>query len=185
MNSHLQIVINPSEKTMALVLTSESFKEGDLLGSLARAVGGLRLRLRGRQSQSPQLSVGAARRPAPRVSRVTCFDPDAPTGSGFWHWVVANIPANVSSLALGAGDPSKRPDAGRRAGGAHRLRQAGLRRSRARRRATNFHRYIFTVHAVDHEGPAGDRRHLGGGGRLLSATSTRWPRASLVGMFRR
>lgn len=36
---------------------------------------------------------------------INLYDPDAPTGSGFWHWVAFDIPGDVTSLAKGAGDP--------------------------------------------------------------------------------
>lgn len=36
---------------------------------------------------------------------VTVFDPDAPTGSGWWQWVLFNIPAEVTTLEVGAGSP--------------------------------------------------------------------------------
>lgn len=38
---------------------------------------------------------------------LTMYDPDAPTGSGWWHWVVYNIPAASKAIPAGAGDPKK------------------------------------------------------------------------------
>ncbi len=38
---------------------------------------------------------------------LTVYDPDAPTGSGWWHWQVINIPAAVNKLVKNAGNPEK------------------------------------------------------------------------------
>jgi Raf kinase inhibitor-like YbhB/YbcL family protein len=55
----------------------------------------------GQTAASPQLTWTPGP-PGTASYTVTMFDPDAPTGVGFWHWVVFNIPVSVTSLALGA-----------------------------------------------------------------------------------
>lgn len=58
------------------------------------------------ENQSPQLSWKNA--PAGTKSyAVTMYDKDAPTGSGWWHWLVFDIPADVTALPSGAGTPGK------------------------------------------------------------------------------
>lgn len=120
---------------MVFTVTSNGFTDGGVLPDA---------QVQAKGNRSPHLSWSGAPE-GTRSFAVTCYDPDAPTGSGFWHWTVANIPADVTGLAEGAS-----PD--------------GLPKSAVEGR-TDFgepgyggaapplghgpHRYIFTVFAVD------------------------------------
>ena len=76
---------------------------------------------------------------------VTMYDPDAPTGSGWWHWVVANLPATVDHLAAGAGKIGGALPAGARAVPGDNG-EAGYLGSCPP--PGPAHRYVFTVHAL-------------------------------------
>ena len=79
---------------------------------------------------------------------LTLYDPDAPTGSGWWHWVVVDIPATKSELAKGAGKSGTVAVAG------------GGRQTRTDFGAPGYggpcppmgdkpHRYVLTLYALD------------------------------------
>lgn len=101
----------------------------------------------GGHDNSPQLSWSGF--PAETKSfAVTVYDPDAPTASGFWHWAVANVPVETTTLEAGAGD-----DGGTALPhGAITLRSdAGLARfvGAAPPAGHGTHHYYVVVHAVD------------------------------------
>ena len=126
-------------------VTSTSFKDGEYLGADHILSADYGFGCAG-GNRSPQLRWEDAPE-GTKSFAVLCFDPDAPTGSGFWHWVVVNIPPTVTELPLDAGNPA----ANRLPAGALQVR-------------TDFgkpgyggpcppagdhpHRYLFPVHAV-------------------------------------
>ncbi|WP_422934860.1 YbhB/YbcL family Raf kinase inhibitor-like protein [Sinomonas sp. P47F7] len=111
----------------------------------------------GGKDLSPQLAWSGA----PEGTKsycVTVLDPDAPTGSGFWHWAVANLPATVDELPEGAGGSADGmgpadSDASLPEGAFELKNDAGYAGfvGAAPPQGHGPHRYIVTVHAVDVE----------------------------------
>jgi Raf kinase inhibitor-like YbhB/YbcL family protein len=126
-------------------LTSANFKDGDFLAIDHVMSSQYGFGCSG-GNRSPQLSWSDA--PAgTRSFAVTVHDPDAPTGSGFWHWVVVNIPPSVTELPLdgGNGSSNKLPQ-----GAMHIRNDAGTYAyaGPCPPQGDHPHRYFFTVFAV-------------------------------------
>jgi Raf kinase inhibitor-like YbhB/YbcL family protein len=121
-----------------LKVSSESFKEGDSIGMdyVFTGCGG--------KNKSPQLSWSGAPKETKSFA-ITCFDPDAPTGSGYWHWLAFDIPSSVASVAVGAGT-NQSPAGGHSGSSDYGFASYG---GPCPPKGDGPHRYIFTVYALD------------------------------------
>ncbi|MBR5950665.1 MAG: YbhB/YbcL family Raf kinase inhibitor-like protein [Actinomycetaceae bacterium] len=122
----------------AFTLQSETLTDGDIMPDLCTGAGG---------DISPQLSWSGF----PEETRsfvLTCFDPDAPSPAGFWHWCVIDLPTSVTSLDLDAGASDTALPAG------FHVRNDDNKPAyigAAPPVGDHPHRYIFTVYALDVE----------------------------------
>lgn len=143
MTAHLNSPFAKLNDVPRFDLTSTDITDGAELAPAQRSGA---MGIDGGQDISPQLSWSGF--PAEtKAFAVTCFDPDAPTGSGFWHWVLTDLPADVTELPANAGDP----EAGLLPAGAVMMRNdAGEPRfvGAAPPEGHGPHRYFFIVHAL-------------------------------------
>lgn len=95
---------------------------------------------------SPQLSWSGAPK-GTKAFALTVYDPDAPTGSGWWHWQIVNIPATVNTLDTGAGDSSQNsaPKGSLQIKNDYGVKGFG---GACPPQGHGVHRYQFTIHAL-------------------------------------
>ncbi|HIY24004.1 MAG TPA: YbhB/YbcL family Raf kinase inhibitor-like protein, partial [Candidatus Brachybacterium merdigallinarum] len=81
-------------ETTLFALSSRATPSGSVVAAqqLFTALGG--------ENLSPDLAWSGAPEGTESYA-ITCYDPDAPTGSGFWHWIAWDLPAGTTSLPLG------------------------------------------------------------------------------------
>ena len=132
-------------------------------------------------NRSPQLSWSGF--PAGTKSfAVTCYDPDAPTPSGFWHWVLVDVPLSTTSLDQGAGAAGASLP-----GGAFHVRNDWSSKDYGGAFPPDGdrpHRYYFVVHAVDVDSLGVDDEASAAVVSFSLAFHT-LARAQLVGTFQR
>lgn len=128
----------PAQHGNTIGVSSQSIREGALIDRKHVFTGC------GGKNESPQLSWTGAPKETKSYA-ITCFDPDAPTGSGYWHWIAFDIPASVTSLDAGAANDDSP------AGGKSGRNDFGLTAyaGPCPPKGDGDHRYIFTVHALD------------------------------------
>jgi Raf kinase inhibitor-like YbhB/YbcL family protein len=152
----------------AFSLTSDDLTDGQPLHSAQVGAEG---------NTSPQLSWSGFP-DSTKSFVVSCFDPDAPSPSGFWHWTVVDLPVDVTELPAGAGDSDDSLP-----GAAFHVRNDNGERNytgAAPPPDDQVHRYFFVVHAINTE-TLGVDADASPAAVALSTVFTSVARAVLVG----